>query len=278
VSIDVPTGTLGTPIFVGSEPNQLAVSDDGQFLFVGLDGASAVRRVNLISQTAEIQFPLGSTFCGNLRAEDMVVLKDNPNAVAISRRNSGCSPRHEGVAIFDDGVQRPSTTPGHTGSNVIEPADSDSALYGYNNETTEFGFRVMSVLSTGVTITSTTPGLISGFGVDIRSENGLVYATNGAVVNPVTQSLVGTYNAYGPVCPDSSAGKVYFLADSLLEVFDQTTFVPITSFPIAGVTGYPRDLIKVGKDRLAFRTDAGQVFLLRFVELDKFVYLPAISK
>jgi hypothetical protein len=281
VPITVPTATLGTPIYVGSEPNRLAVSDNGQYLYVGLDGAAAVQRVNLFTQIADLQFSLGSGFCGSFLAEDMVVLKGNPSAVAISRRNTGCSPRHEGVAIYDDGVPRSVSTPGHTGSNVIEPSDSPSILYGYNNETTEFGFRVMSVNNSGVQVTSVREGLLSGFGVDIRFDNGLVYATSGRVINPSTLTLVGTYAASGPVCPDSSTGRVYFLSgygSIQLKIFDQSTFVSLGEVTIPTTSGSPGSFIKAGEDVLAFRTTAGQVFLLQFVELNHQVYLPLVLK
>ena len=32
------------------------------------------------------------------------------STIAVSRRNVGFSPKHEGVAIYDDGVMRPTTT------------------------------------------------------------------------------------------------------------------------------------------------------------------------
>lgn len=281
VPIDVPTGTLGSPTYVGSEPNRLAISDDGQYLYVGLDGAGAVRRVNLTSQTPDIQFSLGSNYCGIFRAEDMVVLAGNPSTVAVSRRNTGCSPRHEGVVIYDNGVARPTSTPGHTGSNVIEPSASPDILYGYNNETTEFGFRIMSVDSSGVKVTSVNQGLISGFGTDIRFDNGLVYATSGRVINPSTLTLVGTYNASGPVCPDSPAGRVYFLSNYgsiRLRIFDQSTFVYLGEVTIPTASGTPGSFIKAGENVLAFRTTAGQVFLLQFKDLSYRVFLPLVSK
>src|SRR5579884_505110 len=58
-AIDPTTGILQKTIFVGSEPNRLALSDDGTQLFVGLDGAGAVRQVNLTTATAGVQFSLG---------------------------------------------------------------------------------------------------------------------------------------------------------------------------------------------------------------------------
>ena len=41
--IDPTTGTIGTPISVGNEPMKLARSDNGQYLYVGLDGKAPCR-------------------------------------------------------------------------------------------------------------------------------------------------------------------------------------------------------------------------------------------
>jgi hypothetical protein len=269
VAISVPTGTIGGPIFVGSEPNKLARSADGHYLYVGLDGAGAIRRVNLISQTAEIQFALGSDSCGLYLAEDMVVLNDHANAVAVARRNTGCSPRHEGVAIYDDGVQRFTKTGDHTGSNSIEGGDAADVLYGYNNETTEFGFRIMTISAAGVTISATKQGLYYGFGITLHFSDGLLYGTNGTVVDPATQTIVGSYAASGLVYPDPSAGRVYFIntfGQPELKIFDQTKFTLITTISLAGVTGTPSSLIKAGENRLAFRTSTGKLYLLQLSE------------
>jgi hypothetical protein len=49
--IDPVAGTVGTPVFVGSEPNHFAISDDGQTIYVGLDGEAGVRRFDVASHT-----------------------------------------------------------------------------------------------------------------------------------------------------------------------------------------------------------------------------------
>jgi hypothetical protein len=94
-------------------------------------------------------FTLGAdSFFGAYSVEDMAVVPGSPQVVAVSRKNTGVSPRHAGVAIYDNGIQRPITTPRHTGSNVIE-FGSATRLYGYNNESTEYGFRRMTVDASG---------------------------------------------------------------------------------------------------------------------------------
>jgi hypothetical protein len=109
--------------------------------------------------------------------------------------------------------------------------------------------------------------LIMGFGRDIRFDRGLVYATSGAVVDPVALTPVGSYSASGPVCPDSRGRYTYFMTGGSLRIFDRNTFLPVTSLAIPGVAGNPGSLLMTGQgpgyDQLAFRTDGGQVFLVR---------------
>src|SRR5919199_4527705 len=69
--INPATGAVGTPVFVGSEPGKMAISGDGQFIYISLDGAAAVRRFDVASQTAGLQFSLGNdSFSGPLFARD----------------------------------------------------------------------------------------------------------------------------------------------------------------------------------------------------------------
>jgi uncharacterized repeat protein (TIGR01451 family) len=277
-AIDPFTGTVGPAIFVGSEPGALAVSDDGHYLYVGLDGAAAVRRVELRSQTADLQFPLGrDPFTGPYFAEAIEVLPGHPESIAISRRSLGFSPTHEGVAIYDDGVPRPAATPPHTGSNVIQVSPSGTRLYGYNNETTEFGLRRMSIDASGVSIIDVTENLISGFSVGMKLDAGRLYTTSGRVIDPEALLLLGTFAVepyHNLVAPDARADRVFFLpregTPRTLSAFDPQSFLPMGSIVIPGVAGTASSLIRWGTDGLAFRTDQNQVFFLRTSLLPSF--------
>ncbi len=63
----------------------------------------------------------------------------NASTVAIALKSFEVSPRHTGVAVYDDGIRRPVMTASHVGSNVIEFGSTPSRLYGYNSETSAFG-------------------------------------------------------------------------------------------------------------------------------------------
>ena len=259
--IDPANATLGPSVFVGSEPGKIAVSDDGQYAYVGLNGAPAVRRVDLATFTATQQFALGSdSFLGPFYVDDIEVMPGSPLTIAVSRRNQGFSPRHEGVGIYDDGVVRPVQTPVHTGSNVIEFGDSPQTIYGYNNETTDFGFRTMSVSESGVTITNTTAGLISGFGADIDYGGGKIVSTTGRVIDAPSHSLLGTLATSGPVAVEPDGNRAYVLTGNAIKVYDLNTFLPLDTITVPGLTG-GSEILRWGADGLAVRTPSS-VYLI----------------
>lgn len=264
--IDPVTGELGASVFVGSQPGPLAISDDGSTLYVGLDGAFSVRRVDLATLTAGIEFSAGSdsTF-GPYQAEDIAVQPGNPDVIAVSRKRVGTSPRHAGVAVFDDGLQLPKVTRSHTGANRIAFGDDPAMLYGYNNETTEYGFRQIEIDSSGATEVHVWQYLITGFYADILSRGGLVYATTGRVIDPSVPTVVGTYpgtSATGSIAVDLDAGLTYALSNSGIKVYDRTSFALVDELAIPQIIGTAADLMVTGPDALAFRTTGGQVFLI----------------
>ncbi|MES2459161.1 MAG: Ig-like domain-containing protein, partial [Armatimonadota bacterium] len=119
----------GPPVFVGSEPGKLGISDDGRYVYIGFDNAPKIVRYNSVTRTTDGEFPLGSAAAGFF-AEDIEVVPGSPDSVAVSRRTSSGSPRGAGVFIYDNGVPRPRGA----GGNVITFGASPSRLYGYNSE------------------------------------------------------------------------------------------------------------------------------------------------
>ena len=108
--IDPLTGALLRSLFVGSQPNKLAMSDTGAHLYVGLDGAAAVARINLATFTVNLQFSLGvDGSSGPLLPHDLAVQPGNPNVLAVVRKPANSSATR-GVGIFESGVLRPTAT------------------------------------------------------------------------------------------------------------------------------------------------------------------------
>jgi hypothetical protein len=250
ITIVDPAGTIGSSVSVGSEPGRMAISDDGTYLYVAMGGSPTIVRVTLSTFTKGIEFQVGQGIFGADLAEDIEVLPGQAGTVAASRRNTCCSPRHEGVAIYDDGVMRTTTTQGHTGSDRIARSAGTNLLYGYNNETTEFGFRRILVSGTGLQEEVSAGGLISGFGVDIEFDGGRVYATTGAIVDPSTMTLVGTISGSGVVRPDVAKGRVHFLTSSQILTYNAISFTSIGTYANTSFSGL-NTLIRWGSDGLA---------------------------
>jgi len=244
---------------------RIGVSPDAAVAYVGLNGAAAVRRVNIATMTADLQFGLGSGSSGPHFAEDIAVQPGAPDTIAVSRFYQGSSPRHAGVAIFDAGIQRPTVTPGHTGSNVIVFGGQPQTLIGYNNETTDFGLREMQVSPPGVAITQLARNLISGFGVGIIYSNNYVYSTSGRVVDASTFQLQGTYAASGPVAVDVSSDLVAFATGPQIKLFDRETFIPIDTFtiPLGSTYGQPLSMVSCGAGCLAVRYSQSKLVIVQ---------------
>lgn len=272
VPIDPTTGALGAAVSVGIDPIKLALSDNGQYLYAGLDGAPAVDRINLATQAVDLTIPLGSdpVIRGDFFAEDIAVLPGSAQSIAVSLRSKLVSPRHSGVAIYDDAVRRTAMTPDHTGSNVIEFSASAGMLYGYNNETTESGFRRMIVDSSGVVVQDVDGSLFNAR--DIKFHAGLVYTNAGRIIDPNSRTIVGTFalpNTYlTEVVPDATTGRAFVLVgDGFgggwgIRVFDLTTQQFLGGAAVQGVVGDPGNLVRWGAKGLAFRTSTGQVHLI----------------
>ena len=273
--IDPATGQVESFVFIGSEPGKLALSDDGHTLYVNLEGAAAVRKFDITTQTAGLQFSLGdSTSSGPFFVKDIAVAPGEPNVVAVSRKNMTSSPDFEGVAIYDNGLGRTVTTPRHTGSDFIAFSASASTLFG--SSTGGGGIQKMSVTPTGVSVASSTG---SSSGGDFKFDNGFLYLPFGQVFNGSTMLLAGTFTLSQPtglpqIEPDSSVSRVYFLtgdsafSDSdtrtmTIQAFDQNTFVPVGSLAIPNVRGTVSSLTRWGANGLAFGTTGGQFFVIQ---------------
>jgi hypothetical protein len=278
VTIDPHSGALRNSVFIGNEPDRLAISDDGQFLYVGLDDADAIRRIDIPTMKLDIEFGLGGEpIFGGRQAGDIKVLPGQPRAVAVAARYREISPDFAGLAIFDDGVARTIEVP-QFGKDIIDRiafGDSAATLYGVDTETTRADLYVLKVDATGVWIISDFAAATGPFGSDIAVENGLIYDATGQVFDPVAKRVAGTFGVRGLVAPDSAAGKVFLLTDNLgsdamIRVFDQQTFTPLASLEVRDTqNGRLHSFVRWGDDGLAFARSpdfpgygSGEVFLI----------------
>jgi hypothetical protein len=209
--------------FVGSEPNQLALSADGSYLYVGLNGNGSVQRMILPSFALDINVSLGISEYGELNiASGLQVSPGDPHtyAVALSSEEFGGP-----LEFFTDASLLPNAIADPT-VNSIQFANS-TTLYGYGNDT----LIQVAVNSSGGTLTKQWDGVLSGY-AGIVYDAGLIYSNSGQVFNPATGELVGSYDVGGGCCGSS--------IDLLPESANNSTFVVgITPFFSSfGITSY----------------------------------------
>src|SRR5262249_15780680 len=84
--INPATAAIVASIPIGSEPGILALSSDSTYLYVALQGAALVKRINLNTQQVDLQFGLGfDQNFGPKFAQDLSVMPGDPNTVAIAK-------------------------------------------------------------------------------------------------------------------------------------------------------------------------------------------------
>ncbi len=281
-AIDPTTGVIQKTIFVGSEPNRLTISTDGTQLFVGLDGAGAVRQVDLTAGTAGVQFSLGGgpgVYNAPYTAQSLAALPGSSNSVAVYGSNGV-------VNIFDSGVARTTPSSGletYFTSNVggLAFGSSASSLYLTSDATGSYLYD-LTVGTGGITASKQ---LATGYyGTNLQYDKGRLYVPTGTVLDAATGSQLGQFSSTpsysnipsatsGPIVSDSTLNLAWIVPSNPTALnqilsFDETSFNPVASLPLGSVsTGStfssgPADLIRWGQNGLAFHTGS-QLFVVQ---------------
>jgi trimeric autotransporter adhesin len=278
VAIDPNTGTITRNIPVGSEPNKLTISDDGTEMYVGLDGAAAVRQVNLSTGTAGLQFSLGGgtgIYDNPFTAAAVASLPGEPNSVAVLDSTAT-------VGVFDSGTARTNTAmlDGYFNQNTGSLSFGPSAATLYATRFNDGGSNLaqLTIDSTGVSGTTYFPVPLYVFG-SIQFDAGNLYLSNGAVLNATNGASLGAFYvtpttlASGPIVSDSSLQKAWIITGTptlndinQVLAFNETTFVQSGSIIVNGTstsgTGLNANgLVRWGQNGLAFNTP-NQIYVL----------------
>ena len=288
VTIDPTNASVGSPIQVGSEPNLLSETSDGNYLFIGLSGAKSLGRFNLLNQTLDLTVPIYSTSVyntGEVVAANIATIPGSDSSLAVEVASNG------GIGIFDisgsTGTFRGNTTQIYAGNG---PAFADAThFYAYDAETSGAEFYRYSINANGVTlIDGTTLNGMGGFGGKFALDGGLVFGPAGGIVNPSTtppsQVAVlplgnGPYGSLtgGGVVPYQSESKAFVIgvndagtAFSYIERFDTQHFALEQQLLLPGSNTISSLVgIRFGQDGLAYilptttNSQTAQIFMLR---------------
>lgn len=271
--IDPVTGNIMRQIWVGSNPNKIALSSDGTQLFVGLDGAGAVAQVNLTTGQVVKQFPLGGeNYYDSINtATSIAAVPGGLNSVAVTSTNNN-------VTIYDSGVARAET------SSSLNPyfygplgfGSSASILYVASSYE---GIGELTVGSTGITAAETISSSSSSNVTNIQYDNGQLYLSNGTVLSATSGALLGTFYetttsaATGPIVSDSTLGLAFiatgpnYPGTPEVLAFSEATFNETGGIEVNGANccTYPYSFEKIvrwGQDGVALNTSS-QIFIFQ---------------
>jgi hypothetical protein len=284
VCVLAPTTGAITNCQSGNEPNALAISDDSQFLYVGMDGTNSVQRFILPALTPDINYSLGSDpYGGPYFALDLQVAPGAPHTTAVSKGEKNVDPAAQGgITVYDDSTPRPTSAlgwgfPGGNAYSSITWGADATAIYGANGETTAFDFFTLTVDASGVVLDQDYSGVFWNPGrIRYNPANHLVYSDDGFhVIDPSTGLPAGIFEVGGgwPMAPDSSINTAYILAQYIwqgyqnftIDSFDMTHYTPINRIPFSTSETNFNPLgrfIRWGSDGLAVNFKGGNIYLL----------------
>ena len=253
VSIDPTTGAVGTPSPIGNEPWAEALSDDGQFLYVGLRGDYAIQRVKLSSVNKDIKIPLPiwQFLSAPEYPFDIKVVPGSPHSVAVSMFVQA-SPPYGGVAVFDDSTMRGSII--NENPDIFEVSNiaflrDPSKLYGVNNGGLSSGFYVIDLGANGISKNSLVT-VSAQFYTPFVSDGNFFYTGSSTVLDATGGAIANYNNPLYPsaVVPDSPLGRTYFLnSNSTVAAYSQTSQQEVgtlnfgDSFNASGLTRWGSD-------------------------------------
>ena len=258
------------PLPAGSNPDRLALSADGKYLYVGLDSAGTVQQLAIsgatTAPTAGTTIPLGTVKLGTYYALDLQVSPTTDTTIAVAR---GVSPSKVnevalgGVAIYDGATQRPnvvgpsSVPSGNALLDTLQWSATGFQIYAANNETTQGDLYILDVAANGVGLAAggdhpaifTIPNLF----IHLDSVSGLLYGDDGLEVNPLGPNVTADALTNGIMTPDPATSHAYFVShpntdpnqlEYFVTEFNLTTLAPGVALDLYQVEGIPQHLVR----------------------------------
>src|SRR5579864_1291661 len=208
----------------GTNPDILAISDDGQFLYAGIDGTGSIQRFTLPGLVKDINYSLGADpFFGPFFAEDIQVAPGAPHTVAVTLSNSSVSPPQQGgVAVFDDATQRPTKLPG--GANLVRSLQWGANAIRLFGSDTFNGLDALTVTPSGVNLIQSFSRVANGDRIRFSQVTNQIYGEGGEVLSTAGQ-VTANFNVRGPQAIDPGLNAAFiipqnFCCNRALQAYD----------------------------------------------------------
>jgi hypothetical protein len=274
IAIDPLQGTVVTSQVMSNQPERLAISDDGSYLYVSLPASGQIARLTLPSLQPDITFSLGND-TNNLayEAEDLEVAPGQPHTLGVTRYHQGYGQGATGgLVIYDDGAPRAAVAVARFGARTYDTiawGTDASIIYGTDGTGSGGPEFTFAVDATGVSLTSTHLGALGDFVGQLAYDktSGLLFDGYGSAVNALTGQLTGSFSVQNtinyeqnPFAFDAVQRKMYFLntnpffpsnppSGEEIQVFDADTFSYVNSLRVTNLSG--SRLVRWGASGLA---------------------------
>jgi hypothetical protein len=271
VVMDPETGEIIRTIALGETPGQLALSGDGSTLYVVLEGAGIVKRLDAesLAVTSELRFrPAADARFGYARV-GLAILPGSQSTVGLYYAPNVESSPHQ-LAIFDDGGKRRNEVRQESGYDSVRFSPDGQYFFvgaqaNFNSPQTVLRYTVdASGFPDPKPLTASGGGAVEIIG-------DLLYTSRGTVVNYKTMEVVGSIGTGGAMGVDAERSRLlvaHFLrADQAypqyLQAFDRESQLPLGWIPLSYVNYFGagsspvQRLIRFGTDGLIFTESRG---------------------
>jgi hypothetical protein len=260
IVINPNTGEIKQPVWVGNRPSELAISDDGKFLFIGFAGTPEVRRFTLPDLKLDLTIPLGADgFSGPYFATDISVRPGHPSETAVARSTVSASSTTASNRQFGYFHNATEILPDRGTPFVVRFIDADR-LITYDS----FGIlHWFDVTDQSITWKSILRDLNGGdFPV---YHDGKLFFNTGAVYDATTGSRIGQYSFFGPYGPgpiiDGPSKRALVvtrgISEQQISTFDIDTLTPTGGSFVRANIGNLTEMTRWSADGLALSGASG---------------------
>jgi hypothetical protein len=284
--LDESTGAVNSYVATLTNPGPLAVSDDGQYLYVA--GATTVDRYLLSNFSLDLSIDLSTAGLG-------ACLAGSPTAIKVAP----ATPHTIGMVInncavfFTDATQEGV----FLGTNWIQWGADAATAYAIESTATPIHAYTLKLAGGTVTIATNVAGRFSTvylfpFNMQFTYANGLLYTGTGVVYDPTTQGLTGTlpltdgtnFNStnggffaqdLGVSAVNVGSSRVFVAVSTIssplgvfgppgvmLNSYNATTYTPVTAVQLNGVVGPVVELLQLTSTSFAVLSPNGQIALV----------------
>lgn len=247
VAIDPVAMKVVSTLLTGNQPDALATSGDSSLLYVGLDGSQSVAQLSLPSGATNftVKVPSGNdSFLAQYgtMASALAVVPGHPHTWLVGLCYIDVAPCGDGVAIFDDAVERANEANAtQLTVNSLAFVNDPTVVYSTQFNQAPPSVSSYAITSSGIALTGTSPFLPGEGGEPLHSDGKMLFVANGQVIDPATLNLKFTYPQSGTALAiDSATQRLFFsgygapyYAGVNLAAVDEATEATI------GVIGFP---------------------------------------